>query len=161
MMGAGKTTIGAALAARLGRPFVDTDREVERRARRRIAEIFAEQGEAAFRRVETDVVEEAGAEGAVVALGGGAVLAPGVMDRLLERGVVVFLSADAETLAGRIGDGSSRPLLAGLDPEARVGRIAALLAERMPVYARATLEVEARGPVEDVVDRIVEKLRAA
>lgn len=158
MMGVGKSTVGPALAERLGRRFVDTDREIERRAGRRIAEIFAEEGEAAFRRLEAEAVEDAGAGGAVVALGGGAVTAPGAMDRLLERGPVVFLSADARTLLERIGDPSSRPLLAGLDTEARILRIEALLAERMPCYARATFAVEARGSAEDVVDRIVDEL---
>ena len=99
MMGVGKSTIGARLAARLGRRFLDTDREVERIAGRTIAEIFASDGEAHFRRLEAEAIEEATTLGAVIALGGGAVMAPGAMEKLSSTGDTVFLVADPELLA--------------------------------------------------------------
>jgi shikimate kinase/3-dehydroquinate synthase len=142
MMGAGKSTVGPRLAERLGRPFVDTDEVVRKRAGKEIAEIFEVDGEAAFRALEAEVVAAAGAEGAVVALGGGAVAQPGAAARLAESGTLVYLRARPETLLARIGDPASRPLLAGLEPAACLARLEALLREREPAYASAVLIVD-------------------
>ena len=142
MMGAGKSTVGPPLAARLRRRFVDTDDVIVERAGKSIAAIFAEDGEAAFRALEADVVAEAGAEGAVVAVGGGAVAEPGAAERLAHSGTLVYLRARPETLIERIGDPASRPLLAELEPEERVCRIRALLREREPAYATAKVIVD-------------------
>jgi shikimate kinase len=142
MMGAGKSTVGPRLARRLARPFVDTDAEVERRAGRPIAEIFAKDGEPAFRALEADVVEAAGRDGAVVALGGGAAARPGAAERLAARGVLVYLRARPETLLERVGDPGSRPLLAGLGRAERLARIEGLLGEREPAYGRARIVVD-------------------
>ena len=133
-MGTGKSEVGRRLAQRLGRAFVDTDRLVEARAGKRIATIFAEDGEPAFRTLErAAVAEAAGRGGPVVAVGGGAVLDPENVRCLRAAGVLVYLTARPEIIMGRVGDGSNRPLLQG-DPRAAVAR---LLAERGPVYAAA------------------------
>jgi shikimate kinase len=133
-MGTGKSEVGRRLAQRLGRAFVDTDRLVEARAGKRIATIFAEDGEPAFRTLErAAVAEAAGRGGPVVAVGGGAVLDPENVRCLRAAGVLVYLTARPEIIMGRVGDGSKRPLLQG-DPRAAVAR---LLAERGPVYAAA------------------------
>jgi len=133
-MGTGKSEVGRRLAQRLGRAFVDTDRLVEKRAGKRIATIFAEDGEPAFRTLErAAVAEAAGRGGPVVAVGGGAVLDPENVRCLRAAGVLVYLTARPEIIMGRVGDGSNRPLLQG-DPRAAVAR---LLAERGPVYAAA------------------------
>jgi len=158
MMGVGKTTIGLLLAARLGRAFLDTDQEVERVAGRTIAEIFETEGEASFRALEAEAVRIAAEDGAVVALGGGAVATPGAMQRLLESGKVVFLMADPEELIERIGDPSSRPLLVGLDRGAQIDKLRTLLAERNHFYQQAGIRIDAHGTVEEVVDRIVAEL---
>ena len=155
MMGAGKSTIGPALAARLGRTFVDTDHEVERTAGRSVAEIFEREGEAGFRDRERAAIEAASLEAAVVALGGGAIVQPGAAVLLTERGTVVWLEADPKTLLARIGDAESRPLLAGLGPEGQRAKLEGLLAERKPYYARAAIRVDATGDPEAVVDAIV------
>jgi len=113
LMGAGKTTVGRECARRLSRPFVDTDDLVTAAAQMSVEQIFAEAGEAAFRKLEHDVVADvcASPEPLVVACGGGAVLDPENRRALRATGVVVWLRAPAATLAARVGDGSTRPLL--------------------------------------------------
>jgi len=142
MMGAGKSTVGERLAERLGRPFVDSDALICEQAGKPIAEIFEHEGERAFRALEAEVVERAGDDGAVVALGGGAAAQPGAAGRLAARGTLVYLRARPETLLERIGDPGSRPLLAGLGVAERLARIEALLAEREPAYASARVIVD-------------------
>lgn len=165
MMGAGKSTVGPVLAERLGRPFVDTDAEVARRAGKAVAEIFAHDGEAVFRELEAEVIGSAGEGGAVVALGGGAIAQPGAPGRLAARGTVVYLRARVETLLDRIGDPASRPLLAGLDEPQRLERIAALLAERAPAYASAPIAIDVddwnEGAIVDEIASALEKIEAA
>jgi shikimate kinase/3-dehydroquinate synthase len=110
-MGAGKTTAGSAVAARLGRHLVEADGVIERRAGRTIADIFAGDGEEAFRLLEAEVVAEALAapEPAVIVLGGGAVLAPETRARLAERAFTVVLDVDPKVAWERVQD-ESRPL---------------------------------------------------
>src|SRR5437762_10029536 len=110
-MGTGKSGVGRRLATRLGRAFVDTDQLVERRAGKSVAAIFADDGEPAFRALERDAVATAAARGdAVIAVGGGAVLDATNLTRLRAAGVVVCLTAAAETILRRVGDASQRPL---------------------------------------------------
>jgi shikimate kinase len=142
MMGAGKSAVGALLAARLARPLVDLDREIERQAGRSIPELFASEGEAGFRKREREALEAVAGQRAVVALGGGAAAQPGAAPRLLASGTVVYLRARVETLAARLGDVAGRPLLVGLGPEARLAKLRALLAEREPAYLRASVVVD-------------------
>jgi shikimate kinase len=154
MMGAGKTTVGRECARRLRRPFVDTDDEVTATARMTIDRIFAESGEAAFRRLEHDVVADvcASPEPLVVACGGGAVLDPENRRALRGAGVVVWLRAPAGTLAGRVGDGATRPLLRD-DPVAALARLERL---REPAYeAAAHASVDTDGADVDAVARAV------
>jgi len=160
MMGVGKSTVGTLLARRLGRPFIDTDQEVERVAGRAIAEIFETDGEVHFRALEAEAIRTASADAAVVALGGGAVVEPGAMERLLASGEVVYLMADPEVLVCRIGDPASRPLLAGLDLNAQIEKLERLLTDRKPFYDQAGIRVDARGSTEEVVERIVDGLAA-
>ena len=160
-MGVGKSTVGARLARALGRVFIDTDAEVERKAGRTIPEIFASEGEAHFRHLEAEVILAAGIDGAVVALGGGAVVQPGAIERLLESGEVIYLEADPTVLLARIGDPGSRPLLAGLDSAARLEKLVGLLEERLPIYRRARIQVDASGTTDEIVERIIDELTAA
>lgn len=162
MMGAGKSEVGARLAARLGRPFVDTDVEIERRTGLSIAEIFAKRGEPAFRQLEREAIERVanGAE-AVVALGGGAIAQPDAARLLAARGTVVYLRARPATLAKRIGPRSARPLLAGLDAAGRRRRLTALLSEREPHYESAHIAVDTDGlDPDEVAARIESELES-
>ena len=147
--------MGALLASRLNRDFVDTDREVERVAAQSISEIFETDGEARFRMLEAESIRATAATSAVVALGGGAVCSPGAIEALLANGEVVYLRAAPETLMERITDASNRPLLAGLDRVAQVDRLKSLLAERDRFYRQARVHIDARGTQEEVTERIV------
>lgn len=145
MMGAGKSSAGRALAARLGWEFIDTDERVERRAGLSISELFQSEGEAHFRRFEREVLCELPDRRAVVALGGGAVVSDQNRRILRAKGVLVWLDARPETLAERVAEDGERPLLAGAVGAARVERLRSLQAERAGAYARADVRVETDG----------------
>ncbi len=144
MMGAGKSTLGPVIAARLRRRFVDTDHEIERIAACSIPEIFESEGEPGFRVREEEVILALEESGAVVALGGGAIGDPQLRERLLQSGTVVYLEASPEALVQRVGDAVNRPLLQGQAPEERLATISALLEEREAAYQQAhvTLQTE-------------------
>lgn len=116
MMGAGKSTVGALVARRLGWSFIDTDEEVERSTGQGVSELFASGGEALFRSEESRVLVAAltKSSAAIVSVGGGAVLDPSNRAILCQSGLVVWLRARIDTLAERVGDGAGRPLLAGV-----------------------------------------------
>ena len=155
-MGAGKSTVGSILADRLGVDFLDTDNEIVRTTGRRIPEIFTEDGPARFREIERDVVLDVlGSHGGVVALGGGAVMTPAVVDGLVGHRVV-YLRITADDGFARVRD-SDRPLIAGDDPQQRYRD---LLAERDETYTRTgTLVVDAAaGEPGDVADAILAEL---
>ena len=144
MMGAGKSTLGPVIAARLRRRFVDTDHEIERIADCSIPEIFESEGERGFRVREEEVILALEGSGAVVALGGGAIGDPRLRERLLQSGTVVYLEASPETLVERVGDAVNRPLLQGQDREERLTTISELLEAREASYQQAhvTLQTE-------------------
>lgn len=158
MMGVGKTTVGRALAGRLGYSYLDSDEQVMHRTGRTVPELFAERGEAAFRAEENHAVAEAvTTDGpAVVSVAGGAVLDPDNRDRLRRGGTVVWLRAPVATLAERVGDGAGRPLL-GDDPAAALAR---LDDQRRALYAGladVVVDVESLSP-EQVVEKIIGSL---
>jgi shikimate kinase len=166
--GAGKTTVGAALAARLGVPFTDTDAIVEAAAGKPVSEIFITDGEPEFRRLERAAVaaalapgegtggEGTGGEGtgdagtggpAVVGVGGGAVMDERTQARLAGQRVV-YLETGFSELVKRVGLDRARPLLIGTNPRAQ---LKALLEQRLPVYARLawlTVRTDGRDPDE-------------
>jgi len=132
MMGAGKTTLGRHLARLLDRQFIDLDHELEARCGVSVAVIFDIEGEAGFRRRETEALDACTRQPDIIlATGGGAVLAEQNRSYLKERGVVIYLRAQADELYRRLAYDKSRPLLQTDDPQAR---IAELLAEREPLY---------------------------
>ena len=132
-MGTGKTAVGREVAARLGRPFVDLDDLIVQRAGKAIPEIFAQDGEPAFRALEAAICGEMAAPaGLVIATGGGAVVDPANREALAAGGTVICLEADLGTILQRVGRGDDRPMLAGPD---RVARIRDLLAARAEAYA--------------------------
>jgi shikimate kinase len=154
-MGTGKSTVGALLAARLDRPFVDLDDRIVEDASATIPEIFATEGEPAFRAREARQLERVVREGAqVVAIGGGAPCHGDNLARLLEAGAVISLTASPDELLARIGDGEGRPLLAGVRD--RRAEIVRLLEARGRFYARAHLTVDTSGrPPSKVVGEIL------
>jgi shikimate kinase len=153
-MGAGKSAVGAAVAARLQRLFFETDRMVEEEANATIEEIFNERGEAEFRKLESKAVERAAAEeGAVIACGGGAVLDGDNVEALRRAGTIIYLRVTAEVAAGRI-DSKGRPLLAGDDHEALLRKI---IDQRSGVYETAAdHEVDADLDLNQVVQRVMQ-----
>jgi shikimate kinase len=159
MMGAGKTTVAEVVGRRLGRAVVDTDREIERWTGRSVPELFAEQGELAFRDLErTVIVEIARMPDLVVALGGGTVLRDDTVTDLLLSGVIVHLDVPVTELAQRLAPvREGRPLLApGPDPAPLHEVVTELLAVRQERYeAVADLIVEASGTPEEVAERII------
>ena len=151
-MGSGKSTVAGRLAAWLRRPLFDMDAELERRFGRPIAQVFAEEGEAVFRRAEAALCQElATPQGLVVACGGGAVVDPANRAALSAGGVLIALTATPAALFARIqaaGEGPIRPLLRGPDPE---GALTALLAARAPAYGAIPLQIDTTGRTPDAV----------
>lgn len=137
--GSGKSTIGRRLAKALGVEMLDTDVAIEQQTGRRIADIFATDGEMEFRRIEEDVVRKALAEhDGVLSLGGGAVTSPGVRAALAGH-TVVFLEISATEGVRRTGGNTVRPLLAGPD---RAEKYRALMSQRVPLYRQvATIRI--------------------
>lgn len=149
MMGAGKTTIGRRVAARLDLPFADVDVEIEKAAAKTIPEIFAEHGEAYFRDGERRVVARLlGAGPQVLATGGGAFMNAETRAAIARSAVSVWIAADPDVLWARVRAKSNRPLLHTPDPE---GTLRRLVAERYPVYALADLTVRSRDVGKDVM----------
>ncbi|WP_199191095.1 shikimate kinase [Amycolatopsis sp. CA-126428] len=154
--GSGKSTVGPLLAAALGVAFRDSDDDIVARAGRSVSDIFADDGEPAFRALEEEAVATALAEhDGVLSLGGGAPLTPGTRARLA-RHTVVFLSVGLAAGVQRTGLSSARPLLAGVNPRATFKK---LLDERVPVYREvATVEIvtDDRTPSEIVAHLVAE-----
>lgn len=149
MMGSGKSATARALAELTGRKIFSVDAEIVRRAGMPIADIFARDGEEAFRALEEAAVASI-PEGAIADLGGGAFCQPKNAERLLSVGRVVFLEVSAREAARRIGDPGSRPL---------AGRWEELHEARLPLYRRAQLSVHTDGKTpREVARRILEAL---
>jgi shikimate kinase len=154
--GAGKTTVGTALAARLGTGFTDTDAAVEAAAGKPVSDIFITDGETEFRRLERDAVAAAlvGRAG-VIGLGGGAPMEPATQALLAGRRVV-YLETGFSELTKRVGLDRARPLLIGTNPRAQ---LKALLEQRLPVYQKLawrTVGTDGRKP-----DEIADEIAAA
>ena len=139
--GSGKSTVGPLLAAELKAEFVDLDREIERRARMPISEIFASRGEQEFRAMERGMTQElAGRSGMVISAGGGWMLDEANIAVLRPPARIIHLKVSVPTALSRLGpEINRRPLLAGPAAEARLKE---LLAARMPLYSRADSEID-------------------
>jgi shikimate kinase len=159
MMGAGKSTIGRRLAARLRLPFLDADSEIEAAADMSIPEIFDRHGESHFRDGEARVIARLLEGGpAVLATGGGAFMREETRKRIGDKAVSIWLKVDADIIMRRVRRRADRPLLQTSDPEATVGR---LIEEREPIYRLADLTIWSRDvPHEKIVDECVEALHA-
>ena len=153
-MGTGKTTVGRAVAHRIGFAALDSDHEIERLTGRSIPELFATEGEPAFRARERAFVTNGHpAARTLVACGGGLILQPGLLELLQARGVIICLHASLETIIERTARNRHRPLLDVADPAERVRT---LYAEREPVYRRAgTVILTDSRPMTDIVAHVV------
>jgi shikimate kinase len=162
MPGSGKSTVGRQLAKRLGRHFSDTDALIERRIDGSIRAFFETAGEAAFRDIETEVIDGflATNPNDVIATGGGAILREGNRRLLAEHAHVVYLRTSSEELFRRLRNDTQRPLLQVKDPQARLRE---LFAERDPLYAEvAHFVVETGRPsVQSLVNMVLMQLELA
>ena len=153
-MGTGKSTVGRAVAQRVGFTCLDSDHEIERKQGKEIPAIFAERGEAAFRVMEREFIEGGHPiTRTVIACGGGLVVQPGMLARLKAHGVVVCLHASVETILARTSRQKNRPLLNVEDPEARIRK---LFAEREPIYRSSGSVILTDGrPMNDIIAHVL------
>ena len=159
MMGAGKSTIGRRLAARLRLPFLDADTEIEAAAGMTIPDIFETHGEPYFRDGEARVIARLLDSGpGVLATGGGAFMREETRNRIRDKAVSIWLKADADIIMRRVKRRADRPLLQTADPAATVER---LIEEREPVYRQADLTIWSRDvPHDKIVDECIDALHA-
>lgn len=159
MMGVGKSTVGKRLAHRLGVSFIDADNEIEKAAGLTIPEIFEKYGEPHFRDGERRVIARLLRDqpAHVLAAGGGAFNDPETRQRIADRAISVWLSADLEVLAGRVAKRNNRPMLEGGDSV--LERLRTLSAERDPIYCLADMQIDtSEGNPDDSVNRVIAAL---
>ncbi|MCD6317744.1 3-dehydroquinate synthase [Candidatus Aerophobetes bacterium] len=157
-MGTGKSRIGKLLARRLGMEYLDTDEIIEKRERKSIYQIFKEEGEDYFRKVESEVVEKvAKLNGYVIATGGGVVLKQVNVNFLRKKGFIICLTAEPQIIWQRVKHNNQRPLLSGFsNPREKVRK---LLNRRAPFYSKADITIDTSYLSEEkVVDKIVNSL---
>lgn len=157
-MGTGKTTVGRAVGQRLGFQVLDSDHEIERQQGKSIPDIFAQDGEPAFRAMERAFIENGHpAARTLVACGGGLVVQPGMLELLQHKGVVVCLHASLETILQRTARHRNRPLLDVEDP---AERIRTLYAAREAIYKRSgTVILTDARPLHDIVAHVIRAWR--
>ena len=149
MMGAGKTTVGRRLAARLNRQFLDSDEEIEKAAQMTIPEIFEQRGEPEFRAGETRVIARVLKDkGVVLATGGGAFVNADTRALVKAEALSIWLKAEVDILFERVSRRSNRPLLKTANPRATLEK---LIEDRYPIYAEADVTVISRDVPQDVV----------
>ncbi len=137
-MASGKTAVGKQFSSIMNWPFYDTDLLIEETAGKSISRIFADEGEAGFRKIETDVLKQvADKKHQVVALGGGAVLRDQNWKIIAKSGISICLTAPVAVLANRIIQKSHRPLMANLSGPELLNKIENMLNERQPYYLKA------------------------
>ncbi len=149
MMGAGKTTVGRRLAARLGRRFIDSDAEIEKAAGMSVEDIFASHGEAEFRAGEARVINRILKDkDLVLGTGGGAFIQPGTRDIIKENALSLWLKAEFDILFARVSRRSHRPLLKTPNPRKTLQD---MIDARYPIYAEADITTLSRDVPHDVV----------
>ena len=154
-MGSGKSSIGRELASRMGCAFVDIDHKIEENVGMRIPEIFEKYGEEHFRACEREAVREvANSRGMVIATGGGTVKDPENVKLLRQKGVIICLTANVDTILARTSRKGKRPLLDAADKDERRGIIERLMEERKGLYSQADYQVDTseRSPFQIIED---------
>ena len=161
-MASGKTRIGKLLANQLNLDYVDSDSFIAERAGRSIAEIFEQEGEAKFREFEIEAIKEISQkENIVVSLGGGAITKSENVKMIRNSGILICMRAEPEILCERIGRNNNRPLMAGLEPEARMEKIKNMLSDREKFYSLADFSIESNDdpPEKRVLTQILDALK--
>lgn len=157
MMGSGKTTIGELLAKQLGYRFVDTDDLITKATHQSISDIFATEGEEAFREIESQVLSQLCAyQKFVIATGGGIILKK-MNWSYLRHGIIIWLNVPVEELYNRLKEDTTRPLLQHPNP---LNQLQTLLEQRTPLYAQSDLEImiNSGDNPEQITDQILEKI---
>ncbi len=158
LMGAGKTSVGKALAASLGYDFIDSDDVIVERAGMSISDIFATKGEPHFRVLEREALSDLMQDQKphVIGTGGGAFMNDQTRKVIKTAGISIFLKADLDVLLQRVGTGEGRPLLEAGNPREI---LAGLIAQRYPVYGEADLTVATKTePMEETLERVTQAL---
>ena len=157
-MGTGKTTVGRAVGQKLGFHVLDSDHQIEQLQGKTIPEIFAQNGEPAFRAMERDFIERGHpSERVLVACGGGLVVQPGMLTLLKSKGVVICLHASLETILARTARHRNRPLLDVENPEER---IRTLYTAREPIYKQSgTVILTDSRPLPEIVAHVIRTWR--
>ncbi len=156
-MGTGKTAVGRHLATELHATFVDVDTAIAKKAGKTIKDIFAAQGETAFRELESDVIAEiSGQDKTVIATGGGALMNAKNREQLQKNGILICLTARMGTLLERLKEDLTRPLLDGENVEQKVER---LMKERQSIYNLCPVQVDTDGKtIAQVATEIIQKV---
>jgi shikimate kinase len=158
-MGTGKSSVGRAIAKRLGRPFIDTDALIEKEAGMTITSIFNERGEVQFRALERTVIDKVCEQhqAAIIATGGGAMVNEDNARRLKESGMVICLTATPAVILSRVQGNEDRPLLKSDNP---LEKIRTLLEARAEAYAKADLTIDTSHlSLDEVVKTISRRLK--
>ncbi|MEM7725088.1 MAG: shikimate kinase [Cyanobacteria bacterium P01_A01_bin.45] len=154
MMGAGKSTIGRLLAEKMSYGFVDTDDLIVKATSKNISQIFAEEGEEAFRQLESDILQELCAYTKLTIATGGGIVLRTLNWSYLHHGLIVWLNAPVDLLYNRLAQDNTRPLLNDVDPK---GKLQSLLEERKALYAQADLRIDIseQETPEEVTNKII------
>jgi len=153
-MGSGKTSVGKRISEMTGLRFIDLDNEIERMAGKDITHIFKDMGESVFRKLESQaLIESLEKKDAIISCGGGVVLDKANLDKLQDIGNVILLTADPSTLAKRLEDDSSRPLLNNCEKE---NKIIEILKQRSELYLLAAdMVIDTTGLTKDEIASII------
>ncbi|MCL6586435.1 MAG: shikimate kinase [Anoxybacillus sp.] len=154
-MGAGKTTVGRALAEQLCVPMIDTDSYIEEKVGKPIKQIFAEEGEAAFRRYEREFLRTLPSDKRIVTTGGGMVIQPENREWMKQTGTVIYLHCEFAEIMRRLADDDTRPLFSNQQAEFQ-----RLWEQRLPYYSEAHIVIDTTGKrVEEIVQEIIEWIK--
>ena len=159
-MGAGKSAVGKALAAKLNRRFIDTDDLIESKFGKSINSIFEDDGEEFFRDLESSALEESVMQtDAVISCGGGIILLEKNRETIRKSGTSLFLNASPDLLLSRLKNQKERPLINGYRGEEKLEKIKELLSERLPLYLKADFKFDSGGKSpESLAEEIILKL---